>query len=676
MPAFDVNGYNAQFRNFVDFAQSQVQANPTKGQKSVAMMGEATPLGSHTITANNDDKVGKWKRADDVKDMNNETRAIFKKAIADMFGGVDKIPASVRAVMKEEDYGQGKPLTARRILAVKTAVDQEIAQINRATEKELTAIKKAMEQKVMDASLDEGAVKAQALKIGWKETELPKLIHVAKLLCTATGMDGTEAIKRLSTPGSDESRLMSYGGRFLESPDNFANGLRLMDSFKTWYHDLATTTKQCTSGAMGHYDFSAADTFTKLNADTYNVKEGHELGFEKFIFEELSVNPNANLDETNAENIFGAKNNQATYFFATGFGKSCYSTMASIPKEKRDVIYTAINAFTVPANDVQESNAQHNGKPPKISKNDAPMVIARLLKNFDKVEAMYAQGTLTPRNILNEFFPDIRDKGDYNYKTITTYSNAISKELDPQYDEEGEQIPGKYGPNINATVVGMTMESTGLTYPETIEALQKGEVPPPPPYFSAGTVDLEGFDGTTKAGRKLLEADLDRPDYSTFCDKTTRQLYVQPDVSTGNYGFGFNFPGEDKFYTNGKPQGVKNIQRVANKVEEMCGTVHVTQANTVMMMLSQAGVGANLFGGISKENANTTEHTPVDFTLTKNDQTGVITINYASQESPTMPFTFEWTATVDVEGNVTTTPLNVKKKEQHGQAVAQENQAA
>ena len=103
MPALDVNGYNAQFRNFVDFAQTQVEANPTKGQKAVAKMGEATPLGDRTITANNDDKVGKWKRADDVKDMNNETRAIFKKAIADMFGGEDKIPASVKAVMKEGD---------------------------------------------------------------------------------------------------------------------------------------------------------------------------------------------------------------------------------------------------------------------------------------------------------------------------------------------------------------------------------------------------------------------------------------------------------------------------------------------------------------------------------------------------------------------------------------------
>ncbi len=177
-------------------------------------------------------------------------------------------------------------------------------------------------------------------------------------------------------------------------------------------------------------------------------------------------------------------------------------------------------------------------------------------------------------------------------------------------------------------------------------------------------MDLAGFDGTTQAGRKLLAADLDRPNYTHFCDKTTKELYVKPDVSTGNYGFGFNFPGEDKFYTNGKPQGVANIQRVGDKVEEMCGKVHVNQANNVMMMLSQSGVGAALISGIPQVNANSDEHTPVDFTLTKNDQTGAITIKYSSQESPTMPFTFDWTATVDVEGNVTTTPLNVTMKKQ------------
>jgi hypothetical protein len=38
-----------------------------------------------------------------------------------MFGSESRIPENVRKAMLLEDYGQGKPLTARRIMAVKQA---------------------------------------------------------------------------------------------------------------------------------------------------------------------------------------------------------------------------------------------------------------------------------------------------------------------------------------------------------------------------------------------------------------------------------------------------------------------------------------------------------------------------------------------------------------------------
>ncbi len=61
-------------------------------------------------------------RAD--KAENNVTRELFKSAVAEMFGGEDRIPESVRDSMKMNDYGKGRPLTARRILAVKEAIDK------------------------------------------------------------------------------------------------------------------------------------------------------------------------------------------------------------------------------------------------------------------------------------------------------------------------------------------------------------------------------------------------------------------------------------------------------------------------------------------------------------------------------------------------------------------------
>ena len=70
-----------------------------------------------------------------LKKANNATRDAFMKAVADMFGGEDRIPDSVKDAMKLEDYGKGKPLTARRILAVKAAIDQVAEQARQATEK-------------------------------------------------------------------------------------------------------------------------------------------------------------------------------------------------------------------------------------------------------------------------------------------------------------------------------------------------------------------------------------------------------------------------------------------------------------------------------------------------------------------------------------------------------------
>ena len=44
-----------------------------------------------------------------------------------MFGSEANIPRSVREAMNLDDFGQGKPLTARRIIAVKAEVDRIVS---------------------------------------------------------------------------------------------------------------------------------------------------------------------------------------------------------------------------------------------------------------------------------------------------------------------------------------------------------------------------------------------------------------------------------------------------------------------------------------------------------------------------------------------------------------------
>ena len=122
MPINNINGYNDAFKAFTDFATQ------AKSGSTIAQVGGTGPLAGRTIVAKTSfDFIGNVGRRQESRDVNNAVRDLFKQAIEDMFGGVDKIPASVKDAMKLEDFGKGKPLTARRILAVKTAVDQVAA---------------------------------------------------------------------------------------------------------------------------------------------------------------------------------------------------------------------------------------------------------------------------------------------------------------------------------------------------------------------------------------------------------------------------------------------------------------------------------------------------------------------------------------------------------------------
>ena len=115
---------NTTFNAFVDFARTQDAASR---QKAVARVDApmAGPLEGRNIKAASGDWVGIGVgRLRSLKDANNIARDFFRKAVGDMFGGEDHIPDSVKDAMKMQDFGKGKPLTARRILAVKAAIDQ------------------------------------------------------------------------------------------------------------------------------------------------------------------------------------------------------------------------------------------------------------------------------------------------------------------------------------------------------------------------------------------------------------------------------------------------------------------------------------------------------------------------------------------------------------------------
>ena len=118
--ALDINASLATFKMFTDFAQQRVDEG--KG-KSIARANnaEAGGLAGRTITAAKGDWVGNVGRLKTNQRANNDARTLFRDAIVGMFGGESRVPSGVWDAMRLEDYDKGRPLTARRIMAVKAA---------------------------------------------------------------------------------------------------------------------------------------------------------------------------------------------------------------------------------------------------------------------------------------------------------------------------------------------------------------------------------------------------------------------------------------------------------------------------------------------------------------------------------------------------------------------------
>ncbi len=114
--------FNSDFKFFTTFAAAQ---NSSGRAIADAVNGKFDMGGAaRKIVAASGDKVGAMSRSQLAKNVNNVTRDAFLNAVSEMFGGESKIPESVRKAMKMGDFdGKGHPLTAKRIMLVKTAID-------------------------------------------------------------------------------------------------------------------------------------------------------------------------------------------------------------------------------------------------------------------------------------------------------------------------------------------------------------------------------------------------------------------------------------------------------------------------------------------------------------------------------------------------------------------------
>jgi hypothetical protein len=205
-----VSAVNEQFNRFVSFALERVQAGKdtaiaTKGEVEA---GEGALEERGIRATDKTDFVGmSLLRGGDTKRANDEVRELFKKSISEMFGGELNIPESVKDAMLLKDYGCGKPLTARRILAVKDAIEE----LDRSN--------------IFDPETDKNGELAQiALDAGYERIDFGKLNTAVNLLMQTEKMSAKDALIEVTTKGSAANRVMNDGSRYMKTTTSFTLG--------------------------------------------------------------------------------------------------------------------------------------------------------------------------------------------------------------------------------------------------------------------------------------------------------------------------------------------------------------------------------------------------------------------------------------------------------------------
>ncbi|MBQ2624822.1 MAG: hypothetical protein IJG18_06965 [Kiritimatiellae bacterium] len=461
----------------------------------------------------------------------------------------------------------------------------------------------------------DAAMQGKVLAAGYHKSELPMLAEAFAFIKSATGCSDADALTKTLDPASSERRLFQYGGRFTASADNFKAGLKLMDTFKTWFENTAANVKS-----------KNCNTLTEKNAgSTFLTKEGL-MGFEKFVFEDIALDPTFNLAAPDPEKAFGIENNKAMNFFARGNGSGCTGTVAQLSPEKRQVVYAVFAALEPPS-------PQPKGATNVVANSDT---LSRILRHFDEIVELKNSGKLDRTHINAVLVPDLDIPPD-------TSSHDVN-------DVFMNKLYEKYGTNQGKLMeVSNYIEQSGCTLAEALAAAEgKGPKPKTLPDYSPTTMKIEEIDGSTKGGRSRILGDFVRPENPKYLDGT-RILSAEQNHFTVHIG-------QETFTADGKNGGAGNAV-IANRIETLCGKVHVSQASSVMRALSQAAhqpllpllPEQGIQGGIG------TEHIPLTYTLSRNDETGAITIRYSEPEG--MPVKFHWETTVALDGSSTSTPI-------------------
>lgn len=486
-----------------------------------------------------------------------------------------------------------------------------------------------------------GNATQQALGMGYLQSELKMLQTTAEMVQAATGCTVEEAINAALNPSSPGRRLASYGGRFMESADNFKKGLSLMHSFEIWFQQ---STAQVTA-AQNNHQMPANASLTVRNANNIFLKAEALTAYEKFIFEEIAVNKQIDLEETNLEELFGMDGNPAMRFVARGYINSATLALAQIPPEKRHLIYSVFDELA-PVRGTHGSNETNNTGINNLNLH----IISRVLRNYDVYAEMARTRQLTRTNILNAMFPDINNAANMTNRQLNDHFASIMMT---------QVMPNQLGNNPELIQpVFELMQRQGATLDEAIHSVMFNAPMNVESRLPSASCAIEQLNGTATSGRNALLIDLNRPANPSYI--ANEQDVIED--HDNNCVFKFTFPDNTVLKSkNGAvndPAVVQADTAIVDKIAEFCGgNVHPNQLNALYYHLAQSGL-APIDRALIQYGIKTTEHTPVSFTLERNMETGLVTVH--AQQPDGFPFQFHWDITVDINGMVTLSSLVVE----------------
>lgn len=459
---------------------------------------------------------------------------------------------------------------------------------------------------------------ARAETAGYHSSELPAIKRAFTFYMAVTGCSAEEALTAILDTEHTAHRLMEYGGRFMDSVENFKRGLDLIEKFRTWY-----------TQSVDAADAGDMNSLTKINMKTQYALPQNRPYIERLVFEEIGRNPNVNLDAENLDSIFGMESNKASRFVLRGYASTIASTIASLPHDKRDLLFDVFDKIDPLATTAQERNARRG-----IDYN--AHLAMRVLKHYDEIAALRANGQFDRPHLVQLLYADFQvGPNDSN--------SAIAGKIDAEYAAD----------LVNAGPLGMLFGETSGTLQECRAALANGPRPTLPPGAVQFGGDLADLEGLNNSSRDTMLRDLSRPSNST-------KISTGEDViAEQNKKYVFRFEdGEvlsplvgDEF----APDVIASANAVSDKLEALCGKAHKRQLSSLYLALSQSAMGPFKGNCFKSLGYITDEHMAMTYSLAKNNETGAITITYTPPEG--YPINFSWTTTIGIDGKAVTTPM-------------------